>query len=120
MIFKVFSVLSYDAHDVFNDNIDLRVITEDEIVFAGTFVTRANVDALMVGNKRSFLWIDDMVIVEDLRIETIRDIVITMVNDKFLSSAFSKIGSIKEVYGDDKSFDTLEAGEGGVSIVIEL
>ncbi len=32
MIFKIFSVLSHDAHDVYNDNIDLRVIMEDERV----------------------------------------------------------------------------------------
>ncbi len=54
MIFKIFSVLSHDAHDLYNDNLDLRVIMEDERVFSGTFVTRANVEELMIQNKMSF------------------------------------------------------------------
>ncbi len=61
-----------------------------------------------------------MVIVEDLRIETIRDAVIAMVKDNFLNRAFSEIGNVKKVYGDDKSFETVEAREGSVSITVDL
>jgi len=54
MFYKVLSMHSHDQHDLNNDNMDLHVVTETGIVFAGTFVTRANVDELMIGRGRTF------------------------------------------------------------------
>ncbi len=66
-----------------------------------------------------FLWIEDMVIIENLRLEMIREVVVKMIADEILDHAFSEIGDIKKVYGEDKTFENLTAREGNVSIIIE-
>jgi len=120
MIYKIFSILSHDAHDVNNDSIDLHVITEEGKVFFATFITRANISEIMTQQGLTHLWIEDMVIVEDIHIETIKNAVVAIIKDLILDRAFSEIGDIKKIYGPDRDFLTLKAREGSVSMIIEV
>lgn len=65
-----------------NDNIDVTIDLSNGAVFTATFFTLKNIASLLESYERTgeclsgrYLWAKDMIIVRDLREETIRDVV---------------------------------------------
>ncbi|PQL93777.1 hypothetical protein [Apibacter adventoris] len=96
--FKIIFPSFYQVKDVFNDNIDVNIVYENEEVFFVTFFTLLNVKELMLKNKEIYFWATDMVIVKDLDKETIRNVVSKMTEEGSVEQILSKIGTIESLY----------------------
>ena len=75
-------VLLGEVADVLDDNVDVIVRFPQGEARTSTFFTVRNIESIMAGYRASgeclagrFFWSKDMIIVEDLRMETIRDTV---------------------------------------------
>jgi hypothetical protein len=103
--FKIFFPSGYDVNDIENDNIDVNVILPDGAVFFATFFTIQNIERIMNNEKGLFFWSTDMVILKDLKENTINNTIEKIIQDGYLELIFSKIGSVESVYSGYKSFD---------------
>lgn len=57
---------SYNVKDIYDDNFDINVITEDGRIFFAILFTSKNVERLMSATKTAYFWARDMIIVKDL------------------------------------------------------
>ena len=106
-MFKVIFPSGYIVSNINNDNIDVCVALQNGNVYAATFFTILNIQMLM--KSKVYYWAADMVIVKDLRRETIKEAVLKIILDENLDYCFLKIGTIETIYSK-KSFDELLAG----------
>jgi hypothetical protein len=56
----------------------------------------------------NYFWSTDMVILKDLKKDTIRKGIEEIIEDGYLELAFSKIGTIQSVYAENKVFDEIQ------------
>jgi hypothetical protein len=96
--FKVVFPSGYNVNDYYNDNIDLNIILPTGRVFFATFFTILNINNLIEKGKELYFWSTDMIIVRDLKKETISSVIFRMINDDYLESACSDIGEIHEIF----------------------
>lgn len=89
----------YQVKDIHNDNIDVNIIFENGDVYFATFFTLRNVESLMVKDQDIYFWATDLIIIKDLRRETIREAIAKIVSDGY-TDAFCKIGTIQTVYSE--------------------
>lgn len=104
--FKILLPSGYNVHDIYDDNIDVNVALRSGIVYFATFFTIFNIQTLMSNEGVIYFWSTDMVIIKDLRTETIREAVSKIIEDGLLDVSFSKIGIIEDVY-PEKIFEEL-------------
>lgn len=107
IIFKITFPTGYQIEDVHNDNIDINIAVESGDVYYGTLFTLSNVKCLMIKNKESFFWATDMLIVESLELNVIREIILNCFEQGVFYNVFCKIGDIQSVYGDNVLFEEL-------------
>ncbi|NSL88295.1 hypothetical protein ECE50_015755 [Chitinophaga sp. Mgbs1] len=108
--YKIRFPAGYTINDIHNDNIDLHVILPDGDVYFATFFTLLNIKSLMEKDHITYFWATDMVIVADLRKETIKSAVQQFVVDECIATVLTKIGNIQSVYGSDMSYAEIETG----------
>ena len=94
--FKIIVPAGYNVQNIFNDNIDLNIILPDGTVFFTTFFTLKNIQTLI--EDELYFWSTDMVIVKDLKKETIKKAVTQIIKDGYVELSFSKIGTIETIY----------------------
>lgn len=107
VMFKIVFPAGYIVDDVVNDNLDIRIITDDGNVYFATVFTPQNVVALMLKDGGCHFWATDMVIVIDLEKQTIRRAIGEMIDEGYLEEALTNIGTLEEQY-PGKSFDQIE------------
>lgn len=95
--FKVLFPSGYNVYDYYDDNIDLNIIFPTGLVFFSTFFTVSNIKKLIEEHKTSYFWSTDMLIVKDLKKETIKNVIIEMIDDNYFKSICSYIGHVNEV-----------------------
>ncbi|ATN04842.1 hypothetical protein CRN76_05225 [Chryseobacterium indologenes] len=96
--FKVVFPSGYNVNDYYDDNIDLNIILPNGRVFFATFFTVLNINNLIEKENALYFWSTDMIIVRDLKKETIRSVVFRMIDDGYLESGCSDIGEIHEIF----------------------
>lgn len=104
---KVRFPTGYQVEDVFNYNLDFHLILENGKVFYGTFFTLDNIHSLMKANQLVYFWAEDMVIMENLRKETLRKALDNIMDDGFMKMILCEIGTIQSIYPEVGSFDEL-------------
>jgi hypothetical protein len=107
MKFKIVFPVGHQIDDLNDDNIDVNIILINEDVFFGTLFTIANIQSLLLKGDRSFFWATDMIIVKDLRRETIDQAIQQLIDDEFIYSALTKIGTLKQVMPNVTSFESI-------------
>lgn len=102
--FKVIFPSGYQTTDVFNDNIDINLVLENGKVFFATLFTLENIKYLMMKDRASYFWSTDLIIVSDLKKETIRLAISEIIQQGSIASAFSEIGTIESIMPKAKSY----------------
>ncbi len=103
--FKIHFPSGYQINDLSNDNIDIHVITDDKKVYFATLFTLSNIKYLMIKDDDVYFWVDSMLIVSDLKINTIEDAIARVLIDGYIENALSFIGNIEKVYGIGKTYE---------------
>ncbi|GEJ46278.1 hypothetical protein [Chryseobacterium sp. ON_d1] len=105
--FKVIFPSGYNINDYYDDNIDLNIILPTGRVFFSTFFTMLNINNLIEKDNTLYFWAMDMIIVKDLRKETIRNVILKMIDDGYLESACSDIGEINEIFSNIETYNDI-------------
>lgn len=106
--FKIMFPSGFCVKNLDDDNIDVNVILPNGFVYFGTLFTLLNIRSLMKNSDELYFWATDMIIVKDLKKETIRSTIFKIIEDGYLEMAFSKIGTIKDIYTDKNSYDEID------------
>lgn len=88
----------YNITNIIDDNIDIHIIVDNRVFFS-TFFTTKNIDRLIDKESSSYFWATDMIILSDLRLETIKGAVIDIVESGIISDSLTDIGDLELVYG---------------------
>lgn len=102
--FKVVFPSGYNINDYYDDNIDLNIVLPTGRVFFSTFFTILNINYLIQKDNALYFWSTDMLVVKDLKKDTIRDVIFNMLEDGYLESICSDIGEVNEVFPNIKSY----------------
>jgi len=102
----------YSIKDTSNDNVDINILFDNGDVYFSTLFTLSNIDALMTKESSSYFWATDMIVVKDLRVESIKKVVLEIVEHGLLEDHFSKIGNEESVFGMPPRYGELITIEG--------
>ncbi|MDF2849700.1 MAG: hypothetical protein K0S31_385 [Sphingobacterium multivorum] len=100
MKFKVLFPAPYQVVDVYDDNLDINIILENDEVYFGTLFTLTNINKLMEKNREIYFWSTDMLIVKELSYQGIHAALQAVLNECYFNSVFSKIGVVEDIYSD--------------------
>jgi hypothetical protein len=106
--FKLVFVPEYIVDDYNNDNIDVFILFPDESVYAPTFFTIENIQHLIKSVESAHFWAHDMVIVLDLKPQSIYLAVNALVEDGIVQRSFERLGSISEIF-KGQTYVTIES-----------
>jgi hypothetical protein len=105
--FKIIFPSGYQIRDIYNDNIDVNVILPDNTVFFGTLFTLQNIQEIMKKTNDLYFWSTDMIVVQDLKKESIYNVVNKVLEEEYLPAIFSKIGMVENIFPEFKSFEDI-------------
>jgi hypothetical protein len=105
--FKVTYPTGYQIKDPSNDNIDVNIILSNNSVYFGTLFTIINIEKIMKETNDVSFWATDMLIVKDLKKETINNSIKKIIENGYVEIIFSKIGLVETVYSNKKSFEDI-------------
>lgn len=108
MNIKVIFPSGYRVKDIFNDNIDINIILDNGDVYFATMFTLSNIRSLMVKESLIFFDVYDVLIVRDLRRNSIKELVKELVERNQVDIFCSKIGNENEVYGEPPQYSELK------------
>lgn len=103
--FKIIFILGYRSVDTNNDNIDINIIFESGKVYAAVLATIENVITSLNGGDLYYWW-SDLIIIKDLRKETIKSAIQATIKNGYFNSIFSEIGTIESIFKVN-SFDKI-------------
>lgn len=98
MKFKVRFPAPYQVIDVYDDNLDVNIILENDEVYFGTLFTLTNIAKLMEKNREIYFWSTDMLIVKELSYQGMHAALQAVLNEGYFNSVFSKIGVVNDIY----------------------
>lgn len=97
-----------EVEEIENDNIDVHVKFQDSKHYIATFFTIANLQKLMDKNVHTgecnsgqYFWASDMVIIQDLREETILESIQYLIKEDELDYTFGYYGYYDDDSGDE-------------------
>jgi hypothetical protein len=101
MQFQINVPAGYQVQDSHNDNMDINVILDSGEVYSCTIFTLENIRMLMSNVKppARYFWAADMVIVDTMSVDCIKDAVRQLIADGYLEFASTNIGRVEDVYG---------------------
>ena len=100
--YKIKFPSGYQGVDLHNDNVDVNLIFPDGKVYFATLFTLENISSLMNKENSSFFWASDMVILKDLKQETIYKALDELIEKDYLSLILSELGTIEKIYSFKK------------------
>jgi uncharacterized membrane protein len=115
MDFKVIFPAGYRVENILNHNIDVNIILENSEVYFGTLFTLLNVQYLLNKDNEPCFWATDMLLVKDLSQNTIRESIALMIKNQCIEEAFTRIGTVYEIYGVS-NFEGIVDMEAGYNI----
>ncbi|WP_293913579.1 MULTISPECIES: hypothetical protein [unclassified Sphingobacterium] len=98
MKFKVLFPAPYQVTNIYDDNIDVNIVLENDEVYFGTLFTLKNIEKLMKNNHDAYFWSTDMLILEELSLQGINVALEALFKDGYFNDVFTKIGLIKTIY----------------------
>ena len=107
MDFKILFIAPHDAVDILNDNIDVNLILSTGEVYFAVLFTIMNIQTLLKESKEGFIYSTDMIIVNDLSMQTIRSVFNNILQSKIIENCMIKIGYIKDVLPNVVSYEEI-------------
>ncbi len=107
MNYKIVFPSGYKINSFDDDNLDINLVLDNNKVYFATLFTIKNIQYLIEKNHDSYFWADDMIIVKDLRKDTINQIIKEVIDDNYLKVSFSKIGNINNIFGENVVFSDI-------------
>lgn len=91
-------ILNYKGEeDRYDENLDVFVTYQNK-QYVGSFFTYKNIESLIAKNKEwgeclngRYFWASDMILIEEITPELVREVVVEMINDGTFFTAFSYI-----------------------------
>lgn len=117
MKYKLYFPTGYRNDNVHNDNVDLYIIREDSAVYVVTLFTIDNIKSLMQRLGESWFWATDMVVVKDLKMQTIKEAAAGIVSE-CLDTATTKIGDLNSVFAESEYYAVLNDWSVGAPDVV--
>lgn len=111
MKFKLYFPSGFKNLDVFNGNVDVNIITEDYSVYFVVFYTIEHIKSIMERESKVWYWDEDMVVINNLEMETIKVAIADLISDGYLKEAASKLGDVNSVYSGTEYFSALNDWE---------
>jgi hypothetical protein len=108
MKYKIYFPAGRKELDTFSDNVDINIITEDELVYFATLFTINNIVSIMERGDENWFWATDMILIKDLRDETIKKAISGIVAMNNLGSMVSEIGDIDTIFKDVTFYSSLK------------
>lgn len=109
--FKVrFLPIGIKEFDIEDGNTDIHLILPDGSVFFAVLFTIKNINTLMNNEGSTYFWADDMIILRDLKDETIQDCIRAIIREQFLEKSFAKIGKIGDPNVTYEDYESIEDG----------
>jgi len=111
MEFKLNFPSGYHLSDTLNNNLDINVILGNDKVYFFTLFTLENINYLM--NKKDsefsnlYFWANDMLIVKDLKLETIKKTISDLIDKDYFDNIFVQIGDVTSIFGYPPIFGML-------------
>ncbi len=106
--FKIIIPAGYNIENFKDDNIDINVIFENGEIFFATLFQVDNIKKLMSQNEESYFFSDSMLILKDLKKETIKKSIEELIADSYFNNIFSKIGNLHSTKGYQLSFNNIQ------------
>lgn len=82
-----------------NDNVDIHITFSNNQSYIATFFTYENIKSLVKKNKKTgeclsgtYFWASDMILIQDLEIETIRTVVSQTIENNLFLEIFRPVG----------------------------
>jgi hypothetical protein len=108
MEFKILLTTPYEYINILNDNIDINVILPTGEVYFGVFFSIANIQNLLEKSDSGYFNSEDMIIVKELTVPTIRYAVTNIINNGVIELVMSKIGYIKSVLPGISTYEEIK------------
>lgn len=105
--FKVIFPSGYFINNYLDDNLDLNIVLPNGNVFFSTFFTIYNIKRLLEEEHSQYFWSTDMIVIDNLKKETIKHVVSNLIVEGYLETACSNIGQINEVFPNIKLYSDL-------------
>lgn len=107
--FKIHYAIPLEDDTVVDDNVDFKIILQNGRVYYGFATTPENLRSLLERNPGNYFWDADLIVLPDLRKETVRDAVAECIADGYFEKMFSDIGNINTVFGNETiTFEEIE------------
>lgn len=106
---KLYFPTGYNVEDIYDEVLDVHIILDNKHVYFGAFFTLKRIQGLMSEMDEKyesdylgglFFWEEDMVIVENMALETIKKVTRYIVKDELYERMFSRIGDVDSIYED--------------------
>ncbi|MFW0739388.1 hypothetical protein [Flavobacterium sp. T12S277] len=107
MKFKITVPAGYQVKNYENDNLDINVVLENKEIFFATLFTTNNIKMLLERDESTFFWAHTMVILKDLKKETIKKFVQEAIDSESLEAIFYKIGNLGQTKGYPSKFEKI-------------
>ncbi|MCD7901066.1 MAG: hypothetical protein LUH22_14710 [Bacteroides sp.] len=104
--FKVIFPTGYLGTNIIDDNIDINVVLENGKVYFGVLGTLENIRTSFAKGDL-YYWSTDLLIVKDLKKDTIKEVLQATINEGYFESIFCQIGTILTQFETD-NFDEIE------------
>lgn len=98
----IFPTTINSIKNVYNDYLDINIIFDDGTIYFATFVTFEFVKDNIL-NENMF-WIEDMVIVKDLNVTTLKTTIKKLVNEYNIDEVFCRIDYLDQ----NKNFNNIK------------
>jgi hypothetical protein len=96
--FKIHYPIPMIDDSILDFNVDFNLILETGEVFFGFAATPENLRSLLEKKEKSYFWDSDLIILPDLKIETIRTAVAEAIETGHYERMFTFIGNIDTVF----------------------
>lgn len=95
---KIYYPIPLVDDSVIDDNVDFHIVMETGEVYFGFAATPENLRTLLEKREKSYFWDTDLIVVPDLRRETIRTAIEECLRGHYFEEIFTRIGEVDTVY----------------------
>jgi hypothetical protein len=100
--FKIYYPVPLIDDFVIDENVDFHIILESGEVFFGFAATPENLRSLLEKKEKTYFWDCDLIILPDLKVETIRRAVGETIQSEQHVRMFTNIGDISTIFDHRK------------------
>ncbi|WP_316839145.1 hypothetical protein [Pedobacter gandavensis] len=106
--YKIVFMSMYEEVDVFDDNIDVKIVLPSNLVYSATLFTISNVKKLLEMGSAQYFWAEDMIIVGDLTLMSINKVIKDIIDEDLIDSCMCMIGTTEKIFRGANGFEDIK------------